>query len=194
MSRGLSPLPAPDLTGCGPERHGARGEPPPQPPRPPDDRAQEQARQTKDATQLGLLTTLNVTAKQAERAINATDAPDLRCEANQVGQLKDTEEAALTEALEFYDYLVWLFEREHVSLKEADRYLAPRMIDAYALGETFFPPRGLASDFRYLKEFRDGAPRAWRPRHPCRVSAAEEASSSCGTDPSSRGATKLRPA
>ena len=129
---------------------------------------QEQARQTKDATQLGLLTTLNVTAKQAEADINATEAPDLRCEPNQVSQLKDKEEAALTEALEFYDYLAWLFARKHVSLKDADRYLAPRMIDAYALGETFLPPRRLASDFHYLKEFRDAAPEEWHPPRPCR--------------------------
>jgi hypothetical protein len=126
-----------------------------------------QARETNEATQLGLLTTLNVTAKQAESGINATQAPDLRCKRDQIGQLTDEEEAAVNQALEFYDYLAWLFGRQHVTLKGAEEYLAPRMIDAYELGSAFFPPRALARDFPYLKRFHDEAPPEWQPPERC---------------------------
>jgi len=126
-----------------------------------------QARDTSEATQLGLLTTLNLTAKQAESGINATQAPDLRCKPNQIGQLTDEEEAAVNQALEFYDYLAWLFGRKHVTLQGAEEYLAPRMIDAYALGKAFFPPRALDRDFPYLKRFHDEAPPEWQPPDRC---------------------------
>jgi hypothetical protein len=127
----------------------------------------EQSQETKEATQLGLLTQLNVTAKSSEAQINATDIPDRRCKRDQIGQLKDAQEAALVEALDFYDYLAWLFSREHVTLQGADEYLAPRMIDAFAVGRAFMPPKQLGRDFAYLKAFGDRVPAAWHPPDPC---------------------------
>lgn len=123
-----------------------------------------EARQSKDVSQLGLVTELNTIAQQAEEKINATDLPDKRCDDDQTEQLRDREQAALAAALKNYDYLAWLFARDHVTLADANDYLAPAMIDAYEFGGVFVPAEHLARDYPNLKRFRDSAPkRLWPP-------------------------------
>lgn len=124
----------------------------------------DQARQSKNVSELGLVTELNTIAQQAEAKINATDLPDRRCKSDQTGLLRDGEEAALAVALKNYDYLAWLFARDHVMLTDANDYLAPAMIDAYQFGGVFVPAEHLARDYPNLKRFRDTTPkRLWPP-------------------------------
>jgi hypothetical protein len=124
----------------------------------------DEARQSKDVSQLGLVTELNTIAQQSEEKINATDLPDKRCDGDQTGELRDREEAVLAAALKNYDYLAWLFARDHVTLGDANDYLAPAMIDAYQFGGVFIPAAYLARDYPNLKRFRDTRPkRLWPP-------------------------------
>lgn len=126
-----------------------------------------QSRESKEVSQLGLVTELNAIAQGADEKINATDLPDLRCDGNMLGQMKDSEEAAVTIALQNYDYLAWLFLRDHVTLSDADDYMTPSMIDAYQLGGAFIPPQRLARSFPNLKRFRDRTPKASWPPDAC---------------------------
>jgi hypothetical protein len=128
----------------------------------------DQARQSKEVSQIGLVTQLNSIVKDSETEINETEAPGLRCEGNQIDQLHDDEQAKVLAALDQYDYLAWLFARGRLTLDDARDYMAPAMIDAYRLGKAFIPPADLTRHVPYLERFSTHAPKDVLPPDPCR--------------------------
>lgn len=128
----------------------------------------DQSRQSKEVSQLALVTQLNTIVKDSETDINETEAPDLRCDGNQLGQLHDDESAKLLAALDQYDYLAWLFARGRVTLADAKDYMAPAMIDVYRLGQAFIPPAELSRHVPYLETFAGRARGDALPPDPCK--------------------------
>lgn len=125
-----------------------------------------QADETRRAAELEVLTQLNAAAAASDRAVNATEAWDRRCDEITVQTLDSGDEARIINALEHYDYLAFLVERKHVTMQEARRYWERDMIEAYAIGSAFIDPVWLETHYLHLKDFYDRAPRSLRPRCP----------------------------
>jgi hypothetical protein len=85
-----------------------------------------QTAQTREDTQLGLLTQLNGLARQAEGQM--TDARVAYCRDD---VLNARDQAAVMEAAQYYDYLAWLFNAGHIDMPSARRYWAPSMTETY---------------------------------------------------------------
>ena len=124
-------------------------------------------RETRENEQVQLLTQLNAFATETERSINATDAPDNRCKPFRVDTLPDAQEAKLFAALDYYEYLAWLFNRGRLTIRTAREYWAPNMIDAYRLGQVYFPQVAIEERYPELKRFRHQTDRALFPTDPC---------------------------
>lgn len=129
-------------------------------------RAEEQARKSRIATEVNLLTQVGDGANQAAQAVVASGANDKRCDQGAGLSLTDAEEAKLQSALTYYDYMAWLFNDEHVTLPSAKRYWGRDMWDAYDLGRTF---KGEEIDvlFQDLARFVRSAPKGLKPPDPC---------------------------
>ena len=72
------------------------------------------------------------------------------------------QKAALMEAAQYYDYLAWLFNAEHVSMQSARRYWAPSMLETYelaALQQISIAQKRLIE----LREFKFATPKSERP-------------------------------
>jgi hypothetical protein len=117
-----------------------------------------QTKRDRVASELGLLTQLNGLARQAEGRL--TGVRDAVCSARRP---KPRDGAALIEAAQYYEYLAWLFNAHHVTMREARQYWAPSMIQTYEL----FATLGLTDArrrFPNLNTFKLATPRAeWPP-------------------------------
>jgi hypothetical protein len=109
----------------------------------------QEARQT---AQISLLTQLNSNASDSERAINASSALDKRCDPA-APQLGVGEDASLHEALDYYEYLSWLFNHDRLTVTDARDYFAGRMIDGWRLGRHFLGNDELRLRYRQLDLF-----------------------------------------
>ena len=87
-----------------------------------------ESQQAGEDTALALLTQLNGLARQAEGDISG--ARVAFCKGR---PLKAQDEAALMKAAQYYDYLAWLFNSDHIRMASARRYWAPSMIETYEL-------------------------------------------------------------
>jgi hypothetical protein len=124
-------------------------------------------RQTRAATELGLVTQLDAAANQSERDINDSAIPEkfdrsLCGRRKQYIPLSPRESAALYSALGHYEYFAWLFNTRQLEeiKRQSVRYWAPRMLDAYHLATAWEDPQDLRARFPQLETFRI----ALRPR------------------------------
>jgi hypothetical protein len=125
--------------------------------------------QTRRATEVNLLTQLDAFVNRAEQELNASKGLQRRCERFAALTLTRDETAQLFSALQYYDYMAWLFNDEHITLEPAKRYWAPNMLDAYRVGTTFHPDGEIDEKFAELAAFqRTADDRLW-PRDPCRL-------------------------
>jgi hypothetical protein len=134
-------------------------------------RAEEQARRSRIATEVNLLTQVGDGANQAAQAVVASGANDKRCDAAAGLSLSDAQEAKLLSALTYYDYMAWLFNDEHVTLPSAKRYWGRDMWDAYDLGRTF-KGEEIDAAFQDLSRFVHAAPEELKPPDYCQTAGA----------------------
>jgi hypothetical protein len=127
----------------------------------------EESRETRRVTQVNLLTQLDATVNQAEQALNAAQGLESRCDRHATYSLERGETARLFAALHYYDYMSWLFNEEHLTLRAAEAYWAPNMLDAYRLGTTFLPDGEIDEKFAELASFQESAPARLWPPDPC---------------------------
>ena len=97
----------------------------------------EQDTEARETAQIELLTQLNTNASDSERAINETPAPDRRCD-DRPAPLTLPDEAALRAALDYYQYLAWLFNHGRLTVTDSRDFFGERMIDGWRLGRLFF--------------------------------------------------------
>jgi hypothetical protein len=97
--------------------------------------ATEQARENRQNTQISLLAQLNALAGEADRQISATRLPEARCRGGREASI--AEQAAISAAAQYYDFLAWLFNERHVTMESAKRYWTAPMLEAHDLAATF---------------------------------------------------------
>jgi hypothetical protein len=100
-------------------------------------RAEREARKSRIANEVSLLTQVGEGANRAEQALVESGANDKRCLKAAGLALNDSEEARLADALNYYDYLAWLFNQGQITLESAKQYWGPDMLDVYDLGRKF---------------------------------------------------------
>ena len=120
-------------------------------------RAEREARKSRVAAEVSLLTQVGEGANQAARALVESGANDKRCLQATGLALNDAEEARLTDALTYYDYLAWLFNQGQITLESAMRYWGPDMIDVYDLGTKFMGAEGVDLLYAELAHFEKSA-------------------------------------
>lgn len=103
-------------------------------------RSEREARKSRVAAEVSLLTQVGSGANQAARALVESGANDKRCLKAAGLSLNDSEEARLGDALNYYDYLAWLFNHDQITLESAKDYWGPDMLDVYDLGRKFTGP------------------------------------------------------
>ena len=119
-------------------------------------RSEDQARKSRIATEVSLLTQVGDAVNRAETSLTELGANDKACE--QAPHLTEKQEASLHSALTYYDYLAWLFNQGHVTQESAKRYWGVNMTYAYDLGRRL-KSKGEVNDlYRELTRFRREAP------------------------------------
>lgn len=103
-------------------------------------RAEREARKSRIAAEVSLLTQVGEGANRAAQSLVESGANDKRCLKAAGLALNDSEEARLSDALNYYDYLAWLFNHDQITLESAKRYWGPDMLDVYDLGRKFTGP------------------------------------------------------
>jgi hypothetical protein len=126
----------------------------------------ESGQDARDTAQISLMTQLIAQSTEAEAAIDATDAPEARCQTPSHGLLDPKEEAVLLRGLSYYEYVAFLLNHERLTIDGSRQYFGPRMIDAQFTGE-----RLMSEDVRVvypeLTRFRERAPRSLMPPEFC---------------------------
>jgi hypothetical protein len=117
----------------------------------------QQEREARETAQISLLTQLNSNASDSERAINASSAPDKRCVP--AASLGTRDNASLHAALDYYEYLSWLFNRGRLTVPGARDFFGVRMIDGWRLGRHFLGHDELRLTYRQLDRFVRDTPR-----------------------------------
>jgi hypothetical protein len=118
----------------------------------------QQDHEARDTAQISLLTQLNSNASNSERAINASRALDKLCDP--AAPLLDTRESAsLHEALDYYEYLSWLFNHGRLTVGGGRDFFGVRMIDGWRLGRHFLGQDELRLRYRQLDRFVRDTPR-----------------------------------
>jgi hypothetical protein len=91
-------------------------------------RQQQQSRETE---QINLLTELNAKATETEAAINATRAPLYLCAPNRSALVAKNTDSALRAALDYYEYLAWLFNRDRLTVEDSRTFFSNRMNEGW---------------------------------------------------------------
>jgi hypothetical protein len=128
-----------------------------------------QARQSREAAQIGVLTQLNSNASDSETAINRTPAADRQCKARFV--LKSDDDAAVRSALDYYEYLAWLFNNDRLTVSGSRAFFGGRMIDGWRLARHYLGSGQLTLLYPQLTRFVERTPAAQRPPHCARPPA-----------------------
>lgn len=110
-----------------------------------------QDRQASETAQIGLLTQLNSNATDSESAINNTAAVDGACEDG--SSLTSEERGTLRVALDYYEYLAWLFNRKRVTVAGSRPFFSERMISGWRLGRHHLGLVQLREKYRELTAF-----------------------------------------
>jgi hypothetical protein len=108
--------------------------------------------QAREAAQISLLTELNSNASNSERAISQSGAPDTLCDPHPPPpDARDS--ASLHEALDYYEYLSWLFNHDRLTVTGARDFFGGRMIDGWRLGSHLLGEDELRVRYRQLARF-----------------------------------------
>lgn len=128
-------------------------------------RSEREARKSRVAAEVSLLTQVGEGANRAAQALVESGANDKRCLKAAGLALNDSEEARLGDALNYYDYLAWLFNHDQITLESAKQYWGPDMLDVYALGRKFTGPHidVLYAELAHFERTTDQR----RPPDPC---------------------------
>jgi hypothetical protein len=100
-----------------------------------------EAKQTRIAAEVTLLTSLNSELADVEEEINGSKIPDYFEEpANRRGlrSLPRRDEVILLTALDFYDWIAWLFNNGLVTYEPALRYWEPALLTGRKFGHRFY--------------------------------------------------------
>lgn len=127
----------------------------------------EQQDQTREATQLGLLTELTGSARAAFEKINGSTIPEKACSLP-VREPTPDEDAALFDALGTLDYLSWLQRTSQMQdLPGAQAYWRPMLLGAYTLAHRVHQRDELVANFPNLVAYVDDLPAGTRPPRLC---------------------------
>jgi hypothetical protein len=117
----------------------------------------QQDQEARETAQISLLTQLNSNASDSERAISASSAPDRLCDPD-APPLDAGDSASLHEALDYYEYLSWLFNHGRLTVTAARDFFGVRMIDGWRLGRHFLGRDELRLRYRELDRFVRATP------------------------------------
>lgn len=132
-------------------------------------RGEEQAEQARIAAEVSLLTQLGVALSEADQAvISVADGRLIEARCDPFRVQGGTAIGTLWRALAYYDFLAWLFNRDHVTTEGAYEYWAPSLVDAYHLVTGFRPKEEIDKNFAELAYFRRTTPRKLWPDTTCR--------------------------
>jgi len=116
--------------------------------------------ESRETSQIGLLTQLNANASDSERAINATEAPDKLCGPPEPPD--DRIRPPLLAGLDYYEYLAWLFNHGRVTVTGSRVFFAERMIEGWRLGRHFYGNELVRDRYAELERFVRATPAAQR--------------------------------
>ena len=124
-------------------------------------RQTREAEETRIAGEVSLLSQLNQTFNALDQELGETKAEDWICDPNHGKRsLPRSDELVLYRALDYYDWLAWLFNHGRVKFPAAREYWQEKMLEAKRFGDYFFPEPVIAADFPELERMRKaiGAP------------------------------------
>ena len=125
----------------------------------------QQDNEARETAQISLLTQLNADASASESAINQTSVPDARCET--IAPLDRRGDVALRAALDYYEYLSWLFNHGRLTVRDSRAFFGKRMIDGWRLGRHFLGQDEIRIRYRQLERFVADTPRGERGDDVC---------------------------
>ena len=123
--------------------------------------------QARDTEQIALLTQLNSNATDTEREINATGAPQRECEPHR--HLTRQGDTALLAALDYYEYLAWLFNGDRLTITNSRAFFGQRMIDGWRLARRYLGGDVVSHNYVELTRFVHESPREDWPPNDCVV-------------------------
>lgn len=102
-------------------------------------RSAQQEEEGRITQQISLLTTLNASATDAEKAINDTELDP--CGPQEGDDARENQAASdeLIAALDYYDYLAWHFNEGRLTVKGSRKYFGDRMIDGWRVANLHIP-------------------------------------------------------
>jgi hypothetical protein len=110
-----------------------------------------QVKQTREATQLSLLTQLNDAVAQANFDLDMRQPLQEICYATEL-ELDSGESATVRRSLALYDYIAWLILEHHVSLGSAADSWGRRVQYGYEYAQRAMSDREMAVDYPSLSE------------------------------------------
>src|SRR5215208_2427878 len=114
-------------------------------------RQTREAEETRVAAEVALLSQLNQTFNALDQALGETKAEDWLCNPlHGKRSLPPADERVVYRALDYYDWLAWLFNNHRIKYGPAKRYWTDKMLAAERFGDWFFPEEGIARDFPEL--------------------------------------------
>jgi hypothetical protein len=131
-------------------------------------RDEKQARQTRAATEVSLLSQLSVGLSEAGQAVTSFHDGKLierRCDPYLIDP--GAESHRLWQLLEYHDFLAWLFNRDYVTTEGAYEYWAPSLVDTYHLVTGYLPKKEIDERFDDLAYFRRTTPKRLFPESFC---------------------------
>jgi hypothetical protein len=131
-------------------------------------RQEDQARQTKAAAEVSLLSQLSVALSEAgQEVISFHDGKliERRCDPYLLEDSSETQR--LWQLLEYHDFLAWLFNRDYVTTEGAYEYWAPSLVDTYHLVTGYLPKTQINKRFDDLASFKRSTPKGLFPESFC---------------------------
>jgi hypothetical protein len=125
----------------------------------------KQDREGRATAQISLLTQLNSNASDSESAINETSVPDQRCQRGAAPSKRGT--VALNAALDYYEYLSWLFNHGRLTVGDSRAFFAERMVVGWRLGRHLLGHDVMRIQYPQLERFVRDTPPHQRGSSPC---------------------------
>jgi hypothetical protein len=128
----------------------------------------QQDEQRRETEQIGLVTQLQSSAIDTERAVVAGGAAgDAQCAGGLEGSLDAEDAADLRATLGYYENLAWLFNDGRLTVKGSRRFFSVRMIDGLRLAWRYLGKQDVSDTFPELTEFARRTPAADRRKNIC---------------------------
>lgn len=122
-------------------------------------------RETKHATQLSLLTQLDLVSSASENQIVKADLAQRVCTR---APLSDADHALLLDALQRYEYFAWLMNSGQLDrIPDVRAHWTPRILDTEELGERGLSARYVRRRYPEVWHFAQAVPKDPRPHGVC---------------------------